>query len=115
MYKDFIEKFIEVGEVEVSVIIYSIALAKRVVNEAKKSYSFKKGEFILIYAACLYLSIKLLIDEERWFVADFSYVSSLDEKHIEKMEKFVVFDILKFDVKLPDAEFKKEEMRLRCF
>lgn len=115
MYKDFIKKFLDVGELEESVLIYAVALAKVVVREARKSYSFKKGEFILIFAACLYLSIKLLIDEERWFVADFSYVSSLDESHIQKMEQFVLVDILSFDLKIPDSQFRKEEKLLRGF
>lgn len=113
MYKDFIEKFSSVGELEENVFIYSIALAKKVVKEAKKEYSFKKGEFILLYAACLYLSIKMLIDEERWFIEDFAYVSGLEEKHIEKMEQFVLFDVLKFNAKLSDQEYFDEEEYLR--
>lgn len=113
MYKDFIMKFLEVGELEESVLIYSVALAKIVVKKAKKSYTFKKGEFVLIFAACLYLSIKLLIDEERWFVADFSYVSSLDESHIQKMEQFVLVDILSFNLKITDNLYRKEEKLLR--
>lgn len=115
MYRDFIQKFIEVGELEETVLIYSVAIARKVVKEASKNYDFQKGEFILLYSACLYLSIKMLIDEERWFVADFSYVSDLDEKHIEKMEKFVAIEILKFDFKLSDDEFQREKKRLRIY
>ena len=112
MYTDFIKKFIEVGELEDNVFVYSVALAKKVVHEATKDYAFKKGEFILIYSACLYLSIKMLIDEERWFLADFSYVSGLEESHIEKMELFVLSDILKFSPKLSDEVFAKEKKEL---
>lgn len=113
MYKDFVEKFATVGELEDNVFVYSVALAKKVVLKAKKEYNFKKGEFILLYAACLYLSIKMLIDEERWFIEDFSYVSGLEEKHIEKMEKFVLFDILNFNAKISDAEYFAEEAFLK--
>lgn len=113
MYKDLVEKFATVGELEENVFIYSVALAKKVVKEAKKEYNFKKGEFVLLYAACLYLSIKMLIDEERWFIEDFAYVSGLEEKHIEKMEHFVFFDVLKFNAKLTDEVYFTEETFLR--
>lgn len=113
MYKDFIEKFASVGELEANVFIHSIALAKKVVKIAKKEYDFKKGEFILLYSACLYLSIKMLIDEERWFIEDFAYVSGLEEKHIEKMEQFIFFDILNFNAKLSEQEYFNEEAYLR--
>lgn len=113
MYRDFIERFMEIGELESSVLVHSVALAKKVVKIAKSDYTFKKGEFVLLYSACLYLSIKMLIDEERWFLADFSYVSNLEEAHIEKMEQFVLIDILNFDPKISEADFKKERQTLR--
>lgn len=113
MYRDFVERFIEIGELESSVLVHSVALAKKVVKLAKNDYTFKKGEFVLLYSACLYLSIKMLIDEERWFLADFSYVSNLEEAHIEKMEQFVLIDILNFDPKVSEQEFKKERYALK--
>jgi hypothetical protein len=112
MYRDFIERFMEIGELETSVLVHSVALAKKVVKIAKSDYTFKKGEFVLLYSACLYLSIKMLIDEERWFLADFSYVSNLEEAHIEKMEQFVLIDILNFDPKISEEVYKKERHNL---
>ena len=108
MYQDFVDRFVKIGEVESSVLIHSVALAKKVVKLAKSDYSFKKGEFVLVYSACLYLSVKMLIDEERWFVADFSYVSNLEEAHIEKMEQFVLIDVLNFSPKISEEDFMKE-------
>ena len=112
MYQDFIDRFVKIGEVESSVLIHSVALAKKVVKLAKSDYAFKKGEFVLVYSACLYLSVKMLIDEERWFVADFSYVSNLEEAHIEKMEQFVLIDILNFSPKISEEDFMKERQTL---
>lgn len=113
MYRDFVQRFLEIGELESSVLVHSVALAKKVVKIARADYSFKKGEFVLLYSACLYLSIKMLIDEERWFLADFSYVSNLEESHIEKMEQFVLIDLLNFDPKISEEEFKKERLALQ--
>lgn len=106
MYKDFVQRFIDIGEIETSVLIHSVALAKKVVRLAKANYTFKKGEFVLLYSACVYLSIKMLIDEERWFMADFAYVSNLEESHVEKMEVFVLVDILNFETKISEEEYK---------
>jgi hypothetical protein len=114
MYSDLILKFLELGELEQSVIVHAVALAKKVVKIAKKNYEFKKGEFVLLFAACLYLSIKVLVDEERWFVSDFAYVSGLEEAHIEKMEIFVAVELLEFDYKISEEEFWKEEEALVC-
>lgn len=113
MYKEFVERFINIGEVETSVLIHSVALAKKVVKIAKTDYTFKKGEFVLLYSACVYLSIKMLIDEERWFMADFAYVSNLEEAHVEKMEQFVLIDILNFNAKISDEDFIKEKLALQ--
>lgn len=112
MYQDFIDRFVKIGELESSVLVHSVAMAKKVVKLAKSDYSFKKGEFVLIYSACLYLSVKMLIDEERWFVADFSYVSNLEEAHIEKMEQFVLIDILNFNAKISEEDFMQERLNL---
>lgn len=113
MYEEFVERFIEVGEIEASIFIHSIALAKKVVRLAKEAHCFKKGEFVLLYSACLYLSIKMLIDEERWFLTDFSYVSNLEEAHIERMEQFVLIEVLNFYPKISVEEFKKEKKALK--
>jgi len=66
----------------------------------------------LLFSACLYLSIKMLIDEERWFLADFAYVSGLEESHIEKMEIFVTSEILNFEYRITDEQFQKEKTAL---
>ena len=57
--------------------------------------------------------IKMLIDEERWFMADFAYVSNLEEAHVEKMEQFVLIDILNFNAKISDEDFIKEKLALQ--
>lgn len=64
---------------------------------AEKSI-FKAGEFFYIYAGCLYLSIKMVIDSEIWFLTAFYLASGILTSSIEKMELFIFEDILIFKV-----------------
>lgn len=63
---------------------------------------------MLIYAGCLFISIKYVVDSHKWFVEDFAHISNFDEKLIQKMEIFVLETALNFEVCIKDAAFVKE-------
>ena len=110
-YKKFASKFIRVGQIKNSVFIYSLALARKVKEVASEKFQFNTGEFLLVYAGCLFLSIKMVVDLEKWFVEDFSTVSGVDKATIEKMELFVLEDALDFDVSISRNVFREEYLR----
>jgi hypothetical protein len=110
-YKKLASRFVRVGEIRNSVFIYSLALARKVKKVAMRRFSFNMGEFLLIYAGCLFLSIKMVVDTEKWFVEDFSTVSGIDEATVEKMELFVLDDALNFDVSIARDIYREEHLR----
>jgi hypothetical protein len=110
-YKKFASRFIKVGQIRNSVFVYSLALARKVKDVAAKKFAFNMGEFLLIYAGCLFLSIKMVVDTEKWFVEDFSTVSGIDQPTIEKMELFVLEDALNFDVSIDRNVYREEHLR----
>lgn len=111
-YKRLIAKFDGVGEVTNSVFIYSLSLARKVKDKAASLYTFTTGEFKMVYAACLFLSIKMVIDVEKWFIEDFSNVSGLEKDLITKMELFILEDILYFNVSVGRNEYRQEHLRI---
>jgi hypothetical protein len=65
------------------VFIYSLAIAKKIQKNLVKNFSFSEGDFLKIYACCLFLSIKTVIDVEKWFLEDFEAVSGINKDTIE--------------------------------
>lgn len=83
-------------------------LAKRVKKALINRFEFNKKEFMLIYAGCLFLSIKMVVDSHKWFVEDFSHISKIEEKLIQKMELFVTETALDFRLGVSEEEYHKE-------
>lgn len=110
-YKMFASQFIRVGQIRNNVFVYSLALAKKVKESASKKFAFNTGEFLLIYAGCLFLSIKMVVDTEKWFLEDFSAVSGIEESIVEKMELFILEDALNFDVSISRNLYREEHLR----
>lgn len=110
-YKKFASKFVGIGKIKNSVFVYSLALARKVQVVAAEHFSFNLGEFLLIYAGCLFLSIKMVVDTEKWFIEDFSTVSGIDQSTIQKMELFILEDALQFDVSIDSNTYRQEHLR----
>lgn len=115
MYKEFIKRFIDIGELEENIIYHAWILNKKAVKILKSSSncSYQRGENILIFSGCIYLSIKMLIDEEKWFIEDFSVVSDFDENIVEKMEISLLRDIFNFDYFIDSDTFQNELKTLK--
>lgn len=111
-YKKFISQFIRVGQIRNNVFIYSLILAKKVKEIVAKKFQFHAGEFLLIYIGCLFLSIKVTLDTEKWFLEDFSEVSGIEPSIIEKMELFIFDDILNFNVSISSILYREEHLRI---
>ena len=88
-----------------------MVLAKRVYQRVGLEYEFQLKEFYLIYAGCLFISIKCVIDSHKWFVEDFSVVSQVTEKMVEKMEIFVLDLTLNFRVHVSPEELERERKK----
>lgn len=112
-YNEFIQRFIQYGKVPINTFIHSFSLAKRASKLAKTIFDFESGEFLLVYASCLYISIKMLNDLEKWFIEDFSLVSGIEEDSIEKMEEIVLFQLLEFRANVSQEIFESEMKGLK--
>lgn len=104
-YFHLLKSFASIEGVVDSVYIHSVVLAKKVKNALCEKFEFKQKEFMLVYAGCLFLSIKYVIDSHKWFVEDFANISHLEESLIHKMEIFVLETALDFQVAVLGEEF----------
>lgn len=107
-YFQFVKRFSRIEGVFDSVFIHSIVLAKKVKAALIDSFEFKPNEFMFIYAGCLFISIKYVIDSHKWFVEDFAKISKLKESQVNKMELFVLQTGLNFRVALLNGQYEKE-------
>jgi hypothetical protein len=107
-YFQFLKNFSIVEGIVDSVFVHSVVLAKKVKKALIDKFEFKQKEFMLIYAGCLFVSIKYVVDSHKWFIEDFSHISKLEEKLIHKMEIFVLETALNFKVAVMNEEFFKE-------
>jgi hypothetical protein len=89
-----------------------LVLAKKVQKVVAEKYSFRSGEMLLLYAGCFFLAIKVVIDNEKWFLEDFASVSGYDKACISKIELFLMEDCLDFDASIPDKDYMREQTLL---
>lgn len=116
MYLDLIKRFLEMGELEECVIYHAWCLNKKAVQILKKNgCDYSLGENLLVFTGCLYLSIKLIIDTEKWFIEDFCLVSGFSEDIISKMDICLVNEILNFEYYFPYEKVKDEIYWLKRF
>jgi hypothetical protein len=66
------------------------------------------GDFRFVYAGCLFLAIKIVVDVEKWFLEDFANVSGLKKELVQRMEFFVLEDVLKFRAGVSCDEYHKQ-------
>lgn len=113
LYSRFVERFVKYGKVPLHTLVYSLCLAKKAGAKAKDTFEFEEGEFLLIYASCLYISIKMLNDVEKWFVEDFSLVSGIEEDDVEKMERLTLTQLLDWRANVNFRMFEQEFSKLK--
>lgn len=108
----FCKRFFEIGDLEESIYVYCVVLLKKAVKIAENKYGCYKEDLLLLFSACLYTSIKMNMDVERWFIEDYSYVSNMSVVDIAEMDVFLVVDLLDFRLVISDEEFKTERKLL---
>jgi hypothetical protein len=111
-YKKFTSKFIKVGQIQNSVFVYSLVLAKKVQKIVAEKFSFGPGEMMLLYSGCFLLSIKMVLDTEKWFIEDFALVSGMDKATINKIELFLMEECFEFYAGVSEEEYKREYLSL---
>ena len=107
VYKALIHRCKDLGELERSILIHSLILAKRAILYGREKHEFKPGEFYLIYCACLFLSIKYVEDVEEWYLEDFASVAKIDKGCLHEMEIIVGINMLNFNVHSGKKEMEK--------
>jgi len=110
-YTHFIHRCQDLGELEDSVLIYASCLLKRVVKSAKTGgLPLKQEDFIYLYSTCVFLSIKCLIDVEKWFIEDFAFMAKVEEDLIAELEIVLLNDLLEYKVIVDKEELDEENI-----
>lgn len=89
-----------------------MVLAKKVQKIVAEKFAFGLGEMVLLYSGCFLLSIKMVLDTEKWFIEDFALVSGMDTATINKIEMFLMEECLDFYAGISEEDFKKEYLSL---
>lgn len=109
LYRSIIEKAIKIGEIQKPVLIYSLALAKKSARSIKKICDFSRGQFYSVYSACLFLSLKLVVDYELWLVSDFCCICGLKETELRELEVNLFTYILDYRAVVSPEDYWKQE------
>jgi hypothetical protein len=97
-----------VGQINNIVFVYSLALAKKIQESPSiNKVIFRTGDFVILFGACLFLSIKLVVDTEKWFLVDFSTISKIGQKMLHDAELMICDDILNFDVNIQESQLSQ--------
>jgi hypothetical protein len=111
-YFYLLKSFSKVEGIVDSVFVYALILTKRVKRSLMEKFEFKQKEFMLIYAGCLFLSIKYVVDCQKWFLEDFSHLSKIEEQLVHKMEIFVLETALNFKISVGEEEYSSEHHKM---
>merc|ERR1712032_547524 len=84
----------------------STLLLKKVM--LKRKNKIDKKNFRSIMAACLFISIKFVVDRFVLFIDDFVRLSGMNRKNIEVLETGILVNILGFDVNFSEQEITRE-------
>lgn len=107
-FKNLLQTLFKVANIDRSVVIFAIALFKDAVS-LLHDQEFEQGEAHLIFCGCLYMSIKMLVDTERWFLEDFADLSGYCEGIVEKTEVLLLVEIFDFKTMVSEEEYQKAQ------
>jgi hypothetical protein len=75
--------FRKIGEIEENVLIVAVHYLDKILEEFQLTEgSYLKG----MYATCVLLAHKFLVEDEYWPVEEFAKMVGVDESHIKKWE-----------------------------
>lgn len=97
IFLNFITVMYEVGEIERNIFAFAACLFRKAVDRFRHRV-FEEGDSLMLFSSCLFLSIKLLLDHERWYIEDYAYISGISEKVVEKAELKLLVEVFEFNI-----------------
>ena len=70
--------------------------------------SLSQRNFRKIIAACLFISVKYVVDEYVLFIEDFTKLSGMNKKSLEMLETNILVDVLNFDINFSQETIEEE-------
>lgn len=111
-FLDLVKRLKVCGKMPEEVFVTSLVLFNR---------SLEKGDFEdegcvhKLFIAVIFLSFKLIIDSEHWFLDEFSKLSLVRKTELEKMEICLFTQILDYKVSVTETEFLKAKRCLEVY
>lgn len=101
-FVSFIERFSLLGEISDESFIHAFILFEKALSKDK---DLKRPSCThKLFTACVFVSEKLLLDEEFWKLEDFCKLGGINKDQLEMLEMKLLNDILEFEI------FVKEEI-----
>ena len=104
-YKRFFNQFREL-RLDGSVYAYLSVMLREVLQSRVQSLS--QRNFRKIIAACLFISVKYVVDEYVLFIEDFTKLSGMNKKSLEMLETNILVDVLNFDINFSQETIEEE-------
>lgn len=104
-YSNFIRQFDQM-DTDMGVFVHCSALFRRVMERRKSSSSLQ--DLLYVFATCLFLSFKYVVDETVCYLADYSDFVHLDKEVIRVLEQGILINILNFNVHVDRKTFETE-------
>ena len=108
-FKEFIERFCLLGHIEDSVLVQSYALLKRAIKRLRLS---DPSCLHKLFAMCLYLSHKMVIDYEIWLLADWGELAGLEKGQVAELEELLLIEVFRWRVFGRKDEFERVRKEL---
>ena len=109
----YLGRILEFSDFPSSVLIMSALSLLRVITSSKVS-QVKEGMVLKLFAACLNISQKLIMDDD-WIMDDFSSLTGFKKKSISDLEQFLLNEIFGFRMNHNKWDYKKFKKWLENF
>ena len=110
-YAKFLHRLRKV-EIEDTVFVHCSIMFKKVMKKRQKN--LKQKDALKVFAACLYLSFKYVVDDLLFYVEDYARLTGINQKLVEILEVAIVVNILAFDMNYKAEDYKLERANLEA-
>jgi hypothetical protein len=110
-YQKLLSIFHAIGEIEENVLILAYIYLENILE----TFELQDGKYLKgMYATCVLLAHKFIIEDEYWPLEEFCKMVGVNENQIRKWE-VQILDCLEYQLYVPAEQFDSEKSDITCF
>ena len=102
--KEMLERFFSLTEIEDEVYVVALIYLQSALDS---NPGLGAEHLHRLLVGCLLLAHKYLVDGQYWEFEDFGFVSGVEAGHLEKIEKYILKKILRYDLYVGNGEYER--------